>query len=733
MKKNHPYLVLPMAMLAVCEHVQAKEKVNEEHIVTHGYNTILKEKPPIGGNLQLSVQHNPATINIITKTIMNQRGYMHAEDAADSAPGVTSGGSPGNPAQFMMRGFSGNQILILRDGFYYGPTTMINRPLNTFNLQSIQILKGPSSVLYGQGSVGGTVDMRTKDPQFDRVHLNTLVSYGSFNTWNGGVGGSVPINRQLAIRADFSRSSSDGYVKGSDPHSNDLTVTALWKPDAHFSNRFSVDYLKDRLSTYYGTPLVSLIGSIDKAGGLLSSSEGVGIRRASLWNYYNVQNARANSVNIAPTLQSSWKINKRVEFHNKAYFLYAKRLWDNAESYNYIASADQVNAQGQNIKQGDIGRDRFYVYQNQHQVGDTMDGRFDFHVANMKNRLVLGGDAYYIRLIRSRGFPNADYADSVSLEAPQETSLGRFAGEYPAMKSPTTLLNAGLFLEDVLNIQKNLRLIGGFRYNWLSLNRQNYRQNGSFNTITSFKGYYNPVNFRVGTVYDLTKEMSLYGVYTTAEDPPGANIFLANKGQFTRLSHSNQEEIGLKGLFFHQKLLSTLSLYNIRRSQILEATGVDAVSTAGRQKSRGVEWDSQITFTKHLSVSGNLAYTWSRYENFHPSVDVDASGNEVPNVPKLTANMWGTWYHVADLPFDLGTGVRYVSARKGNFSNTLSLKDYALVNVFATWHFVHHITLSGRIDNLANKHFIQWADTSYSSQVLLGSPRVFSLSARADF
>lgn len=147
--------------------------------------------PAIGGKLGLSIQHTPGTINVVSHDLMMQRGYAQAEVAADSAPGVSSGGSPGAPAQLMMRGFTGNQILVLHDGQYFGPTTMVNRPQNSFNLESVQVLKGPSSVLYGQGAVGGTVDMRARTPTFDGPHANALVSYGSFNTWNAGVGGSV--------------------------------------------------------------------------------------------------------------------------------------------------------------------------------------------------------------------------------------------------------------------------------------------------------------------------------------------------------------------------------------------------------------------------------------------------------------------------------------------------------------------------------------------------------------
>lgn len=711
----------------------ADDTPNEEHITTHGKVPVLRTAPVIGGRLGLSLQHNPTTINIVQRALMEQRGYAHAEEAADSAPGVTSGGSPGNPAQLLMRGFTGNQILVLRDGIYYGPTTMVNRPLNSFNLESVQVLKGPSSVLYGQGAIGGTVDMRTRDPSFDAPHANALVSYGSFNTWNAGFGGSIPLTKTLAIRGDFSRTSSDGYIKGADPHSNDLTATVLWRPSNSFQARFGVDYLTDKLSSYYGDPLVPLAQTGDRAGGLLSSTQGLGLTRASLWRNYNVHDPRTGSVNATPTLHLTWQPTSRLTFHNKTYVLYAKRRWNNAEAYSYIDESGAQDAAGTPIATGRIGRDRFYIYQNQHQVGDTIDAQIDFSILGLENRLVIGGDAYYLRFIRNRGFPDATYADSVSLTSPEGGNLGDFPGEYPFRKSPTTMVEAAAFMEDVLTLRNNLRLVGGFRYDWLSLNRQNYNQNGAFNAATSFVGHYHPQNFRIGPVYDLTRDISLYGLYATGEDPPGANLFLANRGQFTRLSTSRQGEIGVKALVLNGRGTTTLSLFDIRRSRVLVATGPDSVATAGSQVSRGLEWQGELTLTRHWSVSGNVAYTHSRFGSFFPSPSVNASGNQVPDVPAVTANLWAVWSRAADLPLDLGAGMRYVSARKGDYANTLTLKDYALVNLFAAWHVRRGVTVYGRIDNVGNKHFIQWADVSYPSEVMLGAPRSFLISVQGGF
>ena len=734
MRLHTPGLLAGFSLLALFPAAHAQERETaDEYITAHGQSTGLQARPAIGGKLGLSIQHNPASISIIDQKVIAQRGYTHAEEAADSAPGVTSGGSPGNPAQLMMRGFSGNQVLVLRDGFYFGPTTMVNRPLNAFNLEAVEILKGPSSVLYGQGAVGGTVDMRLRVPDTEHVRANALVSYGSFNSWNAGFGGSIPLSPSLAIRSDFSRTSSDGYVKGADPHSNDWTTTLLWHPGTRFSARLSMDYLIDELSTYYGAPLVPGTAVGDAAHGLLHSTQNLVISRASLWRNYNVANPRASSVNATPTLHLDWAVTDHLSFHDKAYLLYAKRRWDNAETYSYIAQPGETDASGGSIAPGRIGRDRFYVYQNQHQVGDSLDTQFDHPIFGMKNRFVLGGDAYYLRFIRNRGFPDASYADSVSLTDPQGGSLGSFTGEYPYRKSPTTMLDAGIFLEDSLSVTRKMRLVGGFRYDWLSLDRQNYNQNGQFNPTTSFKGHYHPSNFRIGPVYDLTSTVSLYGVYTTAEDPPGSNLFLANKGQFTRLSQSRQGEIGIKASTLSGHLVTTLALFDIRRSHVLVQTGQDSVSTAGVQKSRGIEGQADWHIDRHWSLSGNVAYTDARYGTFFPDAKTNATGNRVPNVPAVTANLWAVWSSMLDLPLDLGAGMRYVSSRKGDYANTLTLNPYALVNVFADWHIRKGFTLYGRIDNLANRHFVQWADTSYPSEVLIGAPRSFSISMQAGF
>src|SRR5258706_10980892 len=229
---------------------------NEEITVTGWRLRQLDIATSTASRLGLSIRDTPATIDQIGADEILTRGFRTVEEATVSLPGVISGGSPGDPSLFSMRGFTGEQIEILHNGLYLGPANMINRPGNTFNIESIDVLKGPASVLYGQGAIGGAVNIVNKSPDFKANSLQVLVSYASFQTVSAGLGGNAIFNDNLAARLDVSYHRTDGYVENAGSNSFNATGALLFKPQDNLSIELSVDYLKDNLSTYYGTPLV---------------------------------------------------------------------------------------------------------------------------------------------------------------------------------------------------------------------------------------------------------------------------------------------------------------------------------------------------------------------------------------------------------------------------------------------------------------------------------------------
>ena len=251
----------------------------QEITVTAAKLRSLEQFTPTGSRLGLSAQELPATLEVIDNGEMLGRGFFNVQQAADSQPGVTSGGSPGDQSQFSMRGFTGNQITVLRNGLYIGPSNMTTRDQNSFNVASVEILKGPASVLYGQGAIAGAVNVVDKAPSFGASQIEGLATSGSFDSTNIGIGGTTHFDNSLAIRADFSRTATGGYIERTPSNTTEATVTALWKPSPTLDVQLTVDWLEDNPSTYYGTPLVPASFATQPLTGAISSSTGQSIDR----------------------------------------------------------------------------------------------------------------------------------------------------------------------------------------------------------------------------------------------------------------------------------------------------------------------------------------------------------------------------------------------------------------------------------------------------------------------
>ena len=695
----------------------------------------LNETNSTGSKLGLTVKETPATVNIVDALTIRQQGYQTVQEAVQRAPGITVGGSPADPSSFSLRGFTGDQINLLRDDVYYGPSDIVNRPENSFNLKDIEVLQGPASVLYGQGAIGGVINVITRQPTFEPTKWDALFTYGSFNTIQGGLAVDSAVSDTVAVNLAFSRTSSSGYVDHDDPDSLNVTGSVLWniRPNLHL--QAGIDFVTDHLPSYYGTPLIPSADVVNPQGGILKSRNGLVVNEATEYTNYNTSDAVHKNTSYSPSVLLTWEANSHVTFTDQAYLYYAERRWQNAETYTYIPpGSTATDAAGDVIPGNSIARDRFYVYHQQHIYGDQAHVVVDQPIFGLRNRVTFGVDASYLQFVRSRGFPDAQYADYVSLANPAQGSFGSFPGEFPQVQSPTQIGDvAGLF-EDALDLTPRLHFITGLRDEWLRLDRENYNQAGVESSTTGFSKSFNPINFRVGLVYDVVPDVTTYVSYTTAQDPPGGNIFLANRGQFNTLTSSSQEEVGVKGEFLHHRATATLALYNIDRSNILIATSNNSVGTVGSQNSRGAEFEADFRPLKNWTISANATYTHSSYGQFtDPFSGLSDAGNRPPDVPTWTAAIFSTYSHVANLPLDLGGDVRYVGSRAGSFDGSLQLADYELVDIYATYHLNKTLDVTGRINNLLDKTYVSWADTNYPTEVILGRPRYFEIDLHAGF
>lgn len=696
--------------------VGADEPAEGDVITVTGWRLrALDEVAPTASRLGLSIRDIPATVDRIGAEEMLTRGFRTVEEATVNLPGVTSGGTPGNPALFSIRGFTGSQITILKNGLYLGPANMVNRPGNTFNLAGIELIKGPASVLFGQGAIGGAVNIIDKRPDLRRDETQALASYGGFDTLSLGVGGNRVLSDAAAMRVDVSYHRTGGFVDDAPASSLNATGSLLVRASANLSVRLDLDYLQDVLSPYFGTPLVSGAFAAQPIRGILSAADGSVVDRRLRFRNFNVEDQVAESWQVWPRLTVDWRPTESVTIANTTYWFHAQRRWINAETF--------VFNPGTNL----IDRDRFFVFHSQDLIGNQLSATFGQRLFGLTNRLVVGLDYSHLDFVRTRGFPDGDSVD------PLQPARGRF-GPLVARVSPTRWDQGAIFAEDVLSLAPTVKLITGLRAERLWLTRENFNVDGRFNPNTSFERTYELFNWRAGLTWDVRPNVTAYASYSTGRDPVGSNIFLVNAGENFDLSSARQYEAGVKADLANGRGSLTLAAYDIERRNILTLVGRETLAAAGVQRSRGLEATGEFKPTDQWTLIANAAYVDARYGSFiDPSAGVDASGNRPANVPDWTANLWTTVRGVGGVPLELGGGLRYVGERFGNTANSLRLRPYMTGIVYATYELSPRLALTGRINNLWDETFVQWADVFYPSQVQLGEPRRFEISLLGRF
>jgi iron complex outermembrane receptor protein len=670
----------------------------------------LNTESDTGSRLGLTALETPATLEAIGTDTMRARGLASVTEAAESMVGVNSGENPGAPSAFSMRGFTDNQITSLRDGLQIGPASMVMRPQNTFNLERVEVLKGPASVLYGNGAIAGTINAVTKKPRLgSRTTSEFLASYGRFGTYQVGAGVGGSAGDRFAYRLDASRAASDGWVDRTPSNSNNVTAAFLWAITPTVDLSLGLDWLKDSLPNNWGQPLVPASFARRPMRGVVATVDGRVLDEAMRFTNYNVVDNLSDSHQLWAVAALQWRPSDALTVKNTAYHFDAKRKWANAEQYVFDPASALVT------------RDRFFVFHDQTIVGDRLDFNLNGTLAGRSNRFLASVEYNRIDFDRTRGFPDGDAVDPF---APVPGRFGPFDGKLSSALIKTTTVS----FEDALKLTDQWTLVTGGRHEQIDLDRNDFGFDGVFIPDSSFSRKFKPSSWRVGTTYEMLPGMVVYGQWSTGKDPVGTELFSVEASQNFDLADSRQFEVGYKASLDDGKAELTFAYFDILRKKILTQIAQDVVSNVGSQKSRGVEIASSLYLSPTWQASANVAYVDSKFGDFvNPDFGIAATGNEPPNVAKWTANVWMGVNNVAGLPLEIGGGVRYVDDRFADYSNQVVLKSYTLVNAYAAYNMGRaRVMVRGR--NLTDRKYVPWVSPFYPNQLALGSPRTFEVS-----
>lgn len=689
--------------------------VTDQQPETPGTGTLhLQEQNPTSSRLGLSSRDIPASIEVVDQQTMQERGLRTISESIQGATGVTVGDSPGNPATFSMRGFTDNQIRLLYDGLVIGPATMTSRPRDTWNLDRIEILKGPASVLYGEGALAGAINFVTKRPVRGESGTETLLSYGSFNTVRAGVGqGGTLGNERLRYRVDVSYQNSDNFagVQRAPYTYWNWTSGLLYDVTPRLSVEVSLDVGYDRSKPYWGTPLVPASFATQAVKGVVSTADGRTVDARMLRQNYNVENATMSSMTYWPKIKAQWKPADRIEIRNQTYYYTAERNWQNAETYTFNSSTQLID------------RDRFFVEHDQSNIGDRLEFQANHPVLERKNRFVIGLDFLRQHLKRPSYFKGN--VDSVEPFAP----VAGLFGPITPSEQRTTITTAALFAEDEFSVTNELKIVGGIRQDHVDLDRKLFNAAGTLNTASSFSREFTPLTWRAGLVYDVLPTLTLYGQYSTAADPVGTNIFLVRSSENFNLATGRQWEVGVKGAFWDGKAEWTVAYFDIIRNNILSQTSLTDAQNVGRQSSHGVELSAAARPIPAWRIQGNMTVLSAAFDEFSETSGATVasrSGNTPPNVPRVVGDLWSIYRMDVRVPVDVGASYRYVGHRYANNANSVRMDEYSIVDAWiAIPYKTMWVTVRGR--NLFDATYATWADTFYPDQVLIGAPRTLEV------
>ena len=736
--KSSWYLFFWITLLVCNTNAQVNEEIEELIVLGRAINTPdLSATSRAGSRLGLSVMDTPASIELIDSSVMRARGYKSVSDAVKSLPGVVSGESPAAPSTFSMRGFSRSAVTVLRDGIWLGPANMVMRPQNTFNLDRIEVLRGPASALHGQGVVGGTVNTVVKRATADAEQpLELLASYGRFDTYQFGLGGSTQLSDSAWLRMDVNQYGSDGHVDRMDPESINVTTSLLWKATEKLDVEFQIDYLDDQLADYWGTPLVPKGVATTPLSDVISTNTGETLDEQARFRNFNVQDSRAVSDQLLFRIDLSWQLTEGIELKNTSYRFTADRDWGNAEGYVYCTDVVDICTET-NVIQRYYGY--FFVTHDQDLLGNRLTANIDSQMGGHDNRFLAGLEITDLDFSRARGFRRKIPLSANDAVSPTNPIPGSYGQRELRGISPTQINTRALFFEDALDISETVKVVAALRYEELDLIRQNFNALGDLEA-SSFSRDFNWLSWRLGAVVKLTDDVSIYGQYSDSKDPVNANLFLVNSGENLDLTDAEQWEVGLKGLWHNGRTQATIAYFDTQRDDVLERIGVDSAASIGGRDSSGVEFSAAFRPTSQWHVGANAAYTdaeFRRSTNF-----VTFAGNTPPNVAEVTGNLWASFSSIAGLPLEVGGSVQYVDDRFGDNANQVALSSYTLLNLFATWS-APRFNVTARVNNVTDEIYVPWSDVFYlqqndpsflyANQLMLAPPRMFEVGVEFTF
>ena len=660
----------------------------------------LTQRLETGSRLGLASLDTPASVETVTAEAIDARGDRTVLDAVTRATGFTNAAAPGNGGTALsVRGFGGQEsVMTLLDGVRLLPAAgTITFPFDTWSVDRIEVLRGPASVLYGEGAIGGVVNVVPKRPQ--RTRETTLqAGIGADGAKRVAFDTTGALGPRLSYRFYVSDARANGLAERADTHTTAFGGALKFDVSPRLTLTLDYDYGRQMPATYFGVPAPN---------GVLDST----LRKVN----YNVGDATITYYDQWTRLSATYRPAAGVTIDNQFYYLTSNRHWRNAEAYALDAATGRVT-------RGDY----LELHHHQRQVGDRLSARVDGQLFGRANRFVVGTE---FNQITFEGINNSPYGGESTVNA-HGFDPGVFTSPDPTVPQfRTRTRQAAVFAENRLELLPRLAWVSGLRYDHIAFNREQAATGAGFDKRFAHLGW------RTGFVYEIAPTLSAYAQYTTGAEGLGSLVTLSASQANFRLATGEQWEAGVKQTLFDGRAYWTFAVYDITKRNLLSTDPFNPAlrQQVGRQSSRGVELTGGARLPRGVTVDANVALLRARYDAFNQTVGGVAhsrAGNVPSNVPQQTANLWLGWAFAER--WQANAGVRYVGPTYGDDANRVSIPSYTVFDASLRWQATSRTDFALYLRNLANRTYAVTTSNG-GEQWLLGPSRSAQLVATMRF
>lgn len=642
------------------------------------------------------LRDTPQAISVVTEELAKDQAMQNMADVVRYVPGAQMAQGEGHRDAPILRGSA-----TTGDFFINGVRDDAQYLRDLYNVKRVEVLKGPSGMIFGRGGSGGLINRVTKQADWSAGKAVDL-TLSSFDQKRATTDLNHAINDELAVRLTAMYEDSGSFRDYMDLKRKGVNPTVSLKPSDDTLIQFSFEHMEDNRTTDRGVPSVA------------ATKRPLETRRGQFFGKPadSFSTIEADGFNLDITHE----INSQLLIANHTRYAYYDKLYRNVYPNSFNAVTQKVALAGYEsstyrknlLNQTDITADFSTAG-----INHTLLTGFEFNVQDTDN---LRYTAY---------FPTATSVN-VDVADPIYTGDVVFKQSASDANNHSDASTKAAYLQDQIELSTHWQALVGVRYDHFENTLTNHRNGVVLESVD------NLVSPRAGLIYKPVEQVSAYVSVSKSYVPRAGD-------QLSSLSVSNasldpeefrNKEVGVKWDVTEDFSLAS-ALYQLDRTNVAVTDPTDSSKLVlmDGQRVKGLELEFNGELTDQWSLLAGYAYQDSEVLNSANSAMGANAGNALPQVPKQTFSLWNR----VDLTDQWGFGVGFTARSKvyANADNLVTLPGYGRLDAAAYYSPVEAVKIQLNVENLLDKHY--YASAHNNNNIMPGSPTAVRLGVNYKF